>query len=67
MFETSYQTLIKSIGARNARSARETLTSLGIPILSEEVGGNRGRTVEFDLATGNMMVYCARDNDQVSI
>jgi len=67
MFETSYQTLIKSIGARNARSARETLASLGIPILGEEVGGNRGRTVEFDLATGNMMVYCARDDDQVSI
>jgi chemotaxis protein CheD len=67
MFETSYQTLIKSIGARNARSARETLASFGIPILGEEVGGNRGRTVEFDLATGNMMVYCARDDDQVSI
>ena len=67
MFETSYQTLIKSIGARNARSARETLASLGIPIFGEEVGGNRGRTVEFDLATGNMMVYCARDDDQVSI
>lgn len=67
MFETSYQTLIKSIGARNARSARATLASLGIPILGEEIGGNRGRTVEFDLATGNMMVYCARDDDQVSI
>ena len=67
MFESSYQTLIKSIGARNARSARKTLASLGIPILGEEVGGNRGRTVEFDLATGNMMVYCARDDDQVSI
>ena len=67
MFETSYQTLIKSIGARNARSARETLASLGIPLFGEEVGGNRGRTVEFDLATGNMMVYCARDDDQVSI
>ena len=67
MFETSYQTLIKSIGARNARSARETLASLGIPILGEKVGGNRGRAVEFDLATGNMMVYSARDDDQVSI
>ena len=66
MFETSYQTLIKSIGARNARSARATLASLGIPILGEEVGGNRGCTVEFDLATGNMMVYCARDDVQVS-
>ena len=67
MFETSDQTLIKGIGARNARSARETLSSFGITILGEEVGGNRGRTVEFDLATGNMMVYCARDDYQVSI
>ena len=67
MFETSYQTLINSMGARNARSARDTLTSLNIPILGEEVGGNRGRSVEFDLATGNMMVYCARDDEQVSL
>lgn len=67
MFETSYQTLINSIGARNAKSARQTLTDLNIPVLAENVGGNRGRTVEFDLATGNMMVYCARDDDQISL
>ena len=67
MFETTYQTLINSIGARNAKSARETLAGLGIPLLGEEVGGNRGRTVEFDLATGNMMVYCAHDGEQLSL
>ncbi|MCK4507828.1 MAG: chemotaxis protein CheD [Desulfuromonadales bacterium] len=67
MFETIYQTLINSIGARNAKSARETLAGLGIPLLGEEVGGNRGRTVEFDLATGNMMVYCAHDGEQLSL
>lgn len=67
MFETIYQTLINSIGARNARSARETLAELSIPLLGEEVGGNRGRTVEFDLATGNMMVYCALDDEYVSL
>jgi len=66
MFETAYQTLINSIGARNAKSARETLATLSIPLLGEEVGGNRGRTVEFDLASGNMMVYCAHDDEQVS-
>ena len=66
MFESTYQTLVHSIGARNAKSARDTLAGLGIPLLGEEVGGNRGRTVEFDLATGNMMVYCARDGEQVS-
>ncbi len=67
MFETTYQTLINSIGARNAKSARETLAGLGLPLLGEDVGGNRGRTVEFDLATGNMMVYCAHDGEQVSL
>ena len=66
MFESSYQTLINSIGARNAKSARDILAKLGIPLVGEEVGGNRGRTVEFDLATGNMMVYCAHD-ERVSL
>ena len=65
MFETTYQTLINSIGARNAKSARETLAKLAIPLAGEEVGGNRGRTVEFDLATGKMLVYCARDDDPI--
>ena len=65
MFETTYQTLINSIGSRNAKSARQALAELGIPLLGEEVGGNRGRSVEFDLATGNLIVYCARENEPV--
>jgi chemotaxis protein CheD len=67
MFETSYQTLINSVGARNAKSARRTLGALDIPIVGEEVGGNRGRTVEFDLATGKMLVYCAHTENPVSL
>ncbi len=67
MFETTHQTLINSIGARNARSARETLARLAIPLVGEEVGGNRGRTVEFDLATGRMLVYCARDDERITL
>ena len=62
MFETEFVTLMHSIGVRNARSARETLQELGIPLAGEEVGGNRGRTVEFHLATGRLLVYCARDD-----
>lgn len=64
MFESEYQTLIKSIGARNAKSARETLVELQIPLLAEDVGGNRGRTVEFDLATGTLIVYSAHDRER---
>lgn len=62
MFETEFLTLTNSIGVRNARSARETLLDLDIPLVGEEVGGNRGRTVEFDLATGRLLVYCARED-----
>ena len=67
MFETSYQTLINSIGARNAKSARETLAELGIPLLAEEIGGNRGRSVEFDLSTGTMIVCSSHEYGQVSL
>ena len=67
MFETSYQTLINSVGARNAKSARHTLGQLSIPIVAQEVGGNRGRTVEFDLATGKMLVYCAHTAEPLSL
>jgi len=67
MFETSYQTLINSVGARNAKSARRTLGDLDIQIVGEEVGGNRGRTVEFDLATGKMLVYCAHTKEPLSL
>jgi chemotaxis protein CheD len=62
MFEEDYLSLMQSIGARNALSARETLRELGIPLVAAEVGGNRGRTVTFDLATGRLLVYCARED-----
>jgi chemotaxis receptor (MCP) glutamine deamidase CheD len=35
--------------------------------MGEEVGGNRGRTVEFDLATGRLLVYCARDDRTLTL
>lgn len=61
MFEADYLTVIQGIGVRNARSARDTLAALDIPLVAEDVGGNRGRTVEFDLASGQLLVYCARE------
>jgi len=62
LFENENQTLISGIGSRNARSARQILTLLGIPVLAEDIGGNRERSVSFDLASGEMIVYCASDN-----
>lgn len=56
MFEPLHPSGTEGIGVRNARAAREILKILGIPLLAEDIGGNHGRTVEFDLATGEMRV-----------
>lgn len=56
MFEPLHPTATDGIGVRNARTARETLETLGIPLLAEDVGGNHGRTMEFDLASGEVLV-----------
>lgn len=53
------------IGARNIRAARETLRELGIPVVAEDVGGNYGRTVEFDLSSGEVRVRSVRGNDKL--
>lgn len=46
----------ESIGDRNIATARETLSSLGIEIVGEEVGGDCGRTVHVDAETGTVTV-----------
>ncbi|MGA1822026.1 MAG: chemotaxis protein CheD [Thermoplasmatota archaeon] len=40
------------IGQRNIEAARETLKNERIPIKAMDVGGNKGRTMIFDLKTG---------------
>ena len=67
MYEADFLSLIGGIGVRSAHSARRTLAELGIPLVAEDVGGNRGRTVEFDLASGRLMVYCSRQNSTISL
>ena len=54
------------VGARNVRAARETLAGLEIPLLFEDVGGRHGRTVEFDLAGGIVLVRSVRGSDTIS-
>jgi len=61
MFEGLQNSSREGIGQRNIRSARETLAELGIPLVAEDVGGNFGRTLEFDVATGNVTVRAVRE------
>ena len=41
-----------NIGKDNAEAARKALKELGIPLIAEDIGGTRGRTMEFSLEDG---------------
>jgi len=56
MFSGLDDRLTLNIGLRNTEKSREMLKMLGIPIISEEVGGNRGRTMILDTVTGDVVI-----------
>lgn len=65
MFEQLHQPPGEGIGARNIRAAREVLDKMRIAVVAEEVGGHHGRTMEFDLETGQVVVRSVRGNDKL--
>jgi chemotaxis protein CheD len=44
------------IGERNVRSVKDALRVEEVPLLAEDTGGSRGRTVQFHLASGQLLV-----------
>ena len=58
-----FESFGEGVGQRNVDAARQELDKLGVPIVAEEVGGQRGRTVEFDTETGVLSIKTA-DGDQ---
>jgi len=56
MFSGLDEKFVLNIGQRNSAMVKEILSKVGIRILAEELGGNRGRTMIFDTATGQVMI-----------
>ncbi|WP_108669671.1 chemotaxis protein CheD [Peribacillus acanthi] len=48
MFQFSTGNDLMRIGPRNVEAVKDTLKTLRIPLISEDVGGNNGRTIEFN-------------------
>jgi chemotaxis protein CheD len=46
------------IGETNVQAAHEALAAADIRIVGQHVGGNAGRRISFDLATGSVTVEC---------
>ncbi|WP_438446916.1 chemotaxis protein CheD [Gorillibacterium sp. sgz5001074] len=56
MFAFSNNSDTMRIGPRNVESCKEILNRYRIPIRSEDTGANYGRTIEFDCATGMLVI-----------
>ncbi|MDF9409323.1 chemotaxis protein CheD [Pelotomaculum isophthalicicum JI] len=56
MFSGLNEKFVLNIGERNIAMTKLTLKNLGIRILAEEVGGNRGRTMILDTTNGQVTI-----------
>lgn len=54
-----------SIGDRNVESCRQTLNDLGIQLVAQDVGGNKGRTIYFDIETGRLTIKMVEEREKV--
>jgi chemotaxis protein CheD len=53
------------IGERNVEAIKNHLDKLSIPVRGEELGGNEGRTVMFDTASGEVTIINSRGDKKV--
>ncbi|MFA6807423.1 MAG: chemotaxis protein CheD [Eubacteriales bacterium] len=65
MFAFAGQTPLLKIGERNAEAVENELKKAGIPLLSYDVGGNFGRTINFDIETGNLHIRTFKHGEKV--
>jgi len=56
MFTFTQGAELMRIGQRNVAAAKSKLESLDIPVVSEDTGGNYGRTVELDSESGMLLI-----------
>ena len=56
MFQFSSGNEVMRIGPRNVEAVKKQLADLHIKLLGEDVGGNSGRTIEFDPDTSILQI-----------
>ncbi|MGH4121151.1 chemotaxis protein CheD [Clostridium sp.] len=56
MFNFADKSIIMDIGNRNGIAVKNALKELSIPIIAEDIGGNKGRTLIFDTASGLLSI-----------
>ncbi|MGV8982740.1 chemotaxis protein CheD [Clostridium sp.] len=56
MFNFPDKSIVMDIGNRNGIAVKNALKILSIPIVAEDIGGNKGRTLIFDTANGLLSI-----------
>lgn len=56
MFNFSDKSMISDIGKRNSEAVIKALNQLNIPIIGQDIGGNKGRTMILDAKNGNVII-----------
>ena len=56
MFNFSDKSIIMDIGKRNGVAVKNALKILSIPIVGEDIGGNKGRTLIFETINGLLFI-----------
>jgi len=56
MFSFNNTSEMLRIGARNVAASKEMLSLLNIPVISEDTGGNYGRTIEIHSEDGKLVI-----------
>lgn len=54
MFNFSDKSIISDIGKRNSEAVKKALKDIGIPIIAEDTGGDKGRTMILEASTGKV-------------
>lgn len=56
MFNFSDKSMIMDIGNRNGIAVKNALREYSIPIIGEDIGGNKGRTMILDTSNGDVKI-----------
>lgn len=65
MFNFSEKSIVSDIGTRNVIAVKEALKKENIPILAEETGGNKGRTMIVDSSNGQVTIRIVGQNEMI--
>lgn len=65
MFSFAGKAPLLKIGERNAEAVEQELKKSGIPLLAHDVGGTFGRTIHFDIHTGDLHIKTINYGEKV--